>query len=153
MWSSVHELLLLLRPSICWLRRRRCPPSSGPRRRSHRLEIVRSSCTRSTTSATPRYTTLAAIHLVPHPASLHPHHLRLPIPRLADCAAVAQFGTPSTADAVLKPTLGTKRSLLYWLGGAEAVKHLLTTAGGDEPSTTAGAETFTARAVPKPTSG
>ena len=69
------------------------------------------------------------------------------------CRLPAGSFPQSIADAVLKPTLGTKRSLLYWLGGAEAVKHLLTTAGGDEPSTAAGAETFTARAVPKPTSG
>ena len=59
-----------------------------------------------------------------------------------------QFVTPSTADAVLKATLGTKRSLLYWLGGAES-----STAVGAEPSTAAGAEPSTGGVVLKPTPG
>jgi hypothetical protein len=28
-----------------------------------------------------------------------------------------QFVTPSTTDVVLKPTLGTRKSLRHWLGG------------------------------------
>ena len=87
--SFVHDqFLVLLRPSIRWLRRRRPPPSSGPRGSWRCRAPARS---RQGGRGTPP---VAAVHLVPHLAfRLHPHRLRLP--RFLDQLAAA----PSLSSA------------------------------------------------------